>query len=201
MAWHFTKGTFRVYLSTDIETSALRIMNANRAGEHAATLEETISQTRERRDSEKKRYLTQYGVNIKDLSNYDLIVDTTVATPEQVAECIISSFEAWQKDKTFKALYVSPERLYYPDDESDGERVASLSSELESGRDIPQVCIAEKDGDFYLVDGLESALAYSFNLDVFVPAKLVKADAFGSERSSGNIERLRKNRLHFSRTA
>ena len=39
MAWHFTEGTFKVYLSTDIETSALRIMSANRKGEHNATLE------------------------------------------------------------------------------------------------------------------------------------------------------------------
>ena len=181
MAWHFTRGTFKVYLSTDIETSALRIMNANRTGEHAATLEETILQTAERRDSEKKRYFTQYGVNIKDLSNYDLVVDTTVATPEQVAECIVTSFEAWQKDKSFKALYVSPERLYYPDDESDSERVAFLSAELESGKDIPSVTVAEKDGDFYIVDGLESALAYSFNFNVFIPSKLLKADVCASE--------------------
>lgn len=181
MAWHFTKGTFRIYLSTDIETSALRIMNANRVGEHASTLEQTIEQTRERRDSEKKRYLTQYGVDIKDLSNYDLVVDTTFATPDQVAECIISAFESWQKDKSFKALYVSPERLYYPDDESNGEQVAFLSSELESGREIPEVTVAEKEGDFYLADGLESALAHSFNLDVFIPAKLTAAAPCASE--------------------
>ena len=69
MAWHFTKGTFKIYLSTDIETSALRIMSANRQGEHAASLEETINDTRARRESEKKRYLEQYGVDIKDLTN------------------------------------------------------------------------------------------------------------------------------------
>ena len=85
MAWHFTKGTFKVYLSCDIETSALRIMNANRAEEHSATLAETIDCTRSRRESEKKRYKEQYGVDIKDLSNYSLIVDTTAATPEEVA--------------------------------------------------------------------------------------------------------------------
>ena len=55
MAWHFTEGTFKIYLSVDAETSALRIMNANRVGEHAATLEETVRQTRARRESEKKR--------------------------------------------------------------------------------------------------------------------------------------------------
>ena len=55
MAWHFTPGTFKIYLSTDIETSAIRIMNANRKGEHAGTLEETIADTRARRQSEQKR--------------------------------------------------------------------------------------------------------------------------------------------------
>ena len=64
MAWHFTEGTFKVYLSCDAETSALRIMNDVRPGERAATLEESIRNTRERRESEKKRYMTQYGVDI-----------------------------------------------------------------------------------------------------------------------------------------
>ena len=95
MAWHFTEGTFKVYLSTDPETSALRIMHANRAGEHAASLEATIAETRARRESEKKRYMTQYGVDIKDLTNYDLIVDTTVATPSEVASAIIVSMNEW----------------------------------------------------------------------------------------------------------
>lgn len=174
MAWHFTRNTFRVYLSTDIETSALRIMNANRKGEHASTLEETILETRQRRESEKKRYLAQYGVDIKDLSNYSLVVDTTVATPEQVAECIISSFEKWKLDSGFKALFVSPERLYYPDREPDSELLGSLSAALECGKEVPAVNVSEKDGDFYLVDGLESALAYSFNMDVLIPASITK---------------------------
>ena len=111
MAWHFTEGTFKVYLSTDPETSALRIMGANRAGEHAATLEETIKETKARRESEKKRYKTQYGVDIKDLINYSLIVDTTAATPDEVAECILSAFEEWKRDSEYKAAYISTDRI------------------------------------------------------------------------------------------
>ena len=101
MAWHFTKGTFKIYLSTDPETSALRIMNANRVGEHQGTLEDTVRDTRARRESEKKRYFEQYGVDIKDLTNYSLIVDTTYATPEVISECIIESFKRWQEDNIF----------------------------------------------------------------------------------------------------
>ena len=176
MAWHFTEGTFKVYLSVDAETSALRIMNANREGEHASTLEETIKQTRERRESEKKRYLTQYGVDIKDLMNYSLIVDTSNATPDEVAECIISSFLAWQKNKELRWAYITPERLYYPDDAPDQNEVAFRASELDLGEEIPEVCVVESEGEFYLADGVESALAYSFNMNTFIPARLIRGN-------------------------
>ena len=181
MAWHFTEGTFKVYLSTDVETSALRIMGANRQGEHAATLEETIKDTKARRESEKKRYKTQYGVDIKDLSNYTLIVDTTVANPTEVAECILSSLEAWQSDPEFKAVYISGERLNYPDDEPDGEKIAYYSTMLEDGEDIPEVRVFEEDGEFYVDGDVEAALANSFSDSPFFRATLVKGSSEGKK--------------------
>ena len=177
MAWHFTKGTFKVYLSTDVETASLRIMGANRTCEHAATLEETIACTKARRESEKKRYSEKYGVDITDLSNYSLIVDTTNATPDEVAGVIISCFEKWKEDKSLRFCYVSPERLNYLDDEHDGELLAEYSSCLERGEDIPAVNVFESDGEFYIDAGQESALAYSFNLFTFVPVTLVRGEA------------------------
>jgi cytidylate kinase len=176
MAWHFTQGTFKVYLSTDIETSAIRIMSANRDGEHAMTLDETVKDTRARRSSEKKRYMEQYGVDIKDLSNYDLVLDTTYATPTEVADCLISSFEAWQKDKTLKALYVCPERLKYPDDAADDKLVSEYALRLELGQKLPPITVTEREGEFYITSGLESALAYSFNMSTFIPAVLVEEE-------------------------
>lgn len=173
MAWHFTGGTFKVYLSTDIETSALRIMNANRLGEHSATLEQTVASTRERRLSEQKRYMTQYNVDIKDLSNYDLVVDTTNASPEEVAGIILSSLELWKKDNSFRLCYLSPERINYPDDAPDVDKLTELSGELEQGSALPEITVFEKDGEFYLEEGLESALAYAFAMSTFVPARLV----------------------------
>ncbi|MBQ8371476.1 MAG: (d)CMP kinase [Clostridia bacterium] len=176
MAWHFTKGTFKVYLSADIETSALRIMNANRQGEHAATLDETVAQTAARRKSEQKRYMEQYGVDITDLTNYSLIVDTTVATPDEIAGVIISSFERWKGERDLSAAYISPERLSFVDDEHDGELLAELAAALDRGEDIPPVSVFEKDGEFYVEEGRESALAYALNFYTFVPVRLVKGD-------------------------
>ena len=181
MAWHFTKGTFKVYLSVDAETSAIRIMGANRVGEHSATLEETIRDTKARRESEKKRYKEQYGVDIKDLSNYSLIVDTSVATPTQVAECILDSFEKWQKDRDFSKVYISFQRLNFPDDEPDAELIAHYSSMLELGESLPEISVIECDGEFYIDNGAEIAIAYSFGEDVFIPASLVKGDISGKK--------------------
>lgn len=181
MAWHFTPGTFRIYLSVDIETSAWRIMNANRCGEHASTIEDTIKETRARRESEKKRYMTQYGVDIKDLTNYSLIVDTTSATPTEVAERIIASFEEWKRDKDYHRAFLSPERLRFPDDEADSALVAELSAKLDEGMDIPEITVFEEDGDFYIADGAESALAYIFSEATFIPARLVKRSSDGAK--------------------
>jgi cytidylate kinase len=176
MAWHFTEGTFKIYLSTDLETAAARIWNAQRVCEHASTLEETVVCTKERRASEKKRYYEQYGVDITDLMNYSLVVDTTYATPREVAGVILSSFEKWKKDKSLRFCYVSPERLNYVDDEQDAELIAELSDRLERTQDLPAVTVFEDDGEFYVEDGLESALAYSFNFFTYVPTTLVKGE-------------------------
>ena len=174
MAWHFTEGTFKVYLSTDTEVSAFRIMSANRQGEHCATLEATVADTKARRNSERKRYMTQYGVDIKDLTNYSVVVDTTDATPDEVAECILSSFDIWKTDKLFKKAYISSTRLMYPDDEADSELIEEYSSLLESGEAIPEITVYEEDNEFYLLSGAEAAISYALSGAVFVPCNLVQ---------------------------
>lgn len=181
LAWHFTKNTFKVYLSTDITTSALRIMWANRVDEHKGTLEETIDCTKNRRESEKKRYKEQYGVDIKNLLNYDLIVDTTVANPDQVSACVIESFNRWLEDNSYKCAFLSSERINYPCKESDNDLVNEYVAALERGEAIPEIKVFEEDGEFYLLEGLESAMAYAFSMSTFVPTTLVHHQRGGEE--------------------
>lgn len=176
MAWHFTEGTFKVYLSVDENTSALRIMYANRTGETSSSLEDAVAKTRARTESEKRRYFEQYGVNIKDLSNYDLVVDTTYASAEEVAACIADGFEIWRREGGYKCACICPERLKYPDTEPDGERLSALSLSLELGEQISLPEAVYRDGNFYLVSGLEEALAYSLSFRTFVPTRLVCRD-------------------------
>jgi hypothetical protein len=75
--------------------------------------------------------------------------------------------------------YISPLRLYYPDDECDMEEAASLSVALEEGREIPPVKLYQKDGEFYVADGVSSALAYSLVDASLVPAEIIKGEPSG----------------------
>ena len=58
----------------------------------------------------------------------------------------------------------------------DEEKMTSYASSLERGEDIPPVKVFEHDGEFYIEDGQESALAYAFNLYTYLPTVIVKGE-------------------------
>jgi hypothetical protein len=64
-----------------------------------------------RSESERMRFLTRYGVDKTRLRNYDLVCDTTSATPEQVAETIVKHLHI-PSPGTGPACYLDPKRIY-----------------------------------------------------------------------------------------
>lgn len=173
MAWHFVSDTFKVYLSCEAETSAARIMNAKRAEEPFSSFEEALEGIRGRRASEKKRYLEQYGTDIKDMANYDLILDTTYVSPETVADKLCEAFGLWKQDRTFRAAYICPERLLYDSDEVLMDEAERIADRLEEDILPSEVTVRESDGTFYVDSGTNSALAYALCDYNYVPARYV----------------------------
>ena len=91
MAWHFVPDTFKVFLSVQLDTAALRVMEDHRGNvESYTTLNEAKKRLMERKESENTRYINKYGVDCSNPSNYELIIDTTGISPEQAAEMIMS---------------------------------------------------------------------------------------------------------------
>lgn len=90
MAWHFVPDSFKVYLSVQLDAAARRVIRDQRGTvESYASLDEAKDRLVERKRSENLRYITKYGVDCSNPSNYDLIIDTTYISPEQVAETIM----------------------------------------------------------------------------------------------------------------
>ena len=176
MAWHFVRGTFRVYLSCDAETSAARIMNARREGESFESFAEACENIKSRRASERKRYSEQYGVDITDMSNYDLVLDTTYISPETVADYLIEAFESFKTNNGFRSCCICPERLFYNSEDVDMDIVNELADKLEQNGLCDEVTVVERAGDFYIDKGTNSALAYAISDYPLVPARLVKKE-------------------------
>jgi len=80
---------FKVCLDASLRERVKRI--GLRDGESE---EEAERNTAERQDSEAKRYIKYYGIDVSDRSIFDLIVNTDDKTPDQVAEAIIRSMGA-----------------------------------------------------------------------------------------------------------
>jgi CMP/dCMP kinase len=93
MAWHFIPSAFKVFLSVDARLAAQRIFDAPRSSETPyANVEEVLQANLARRASEVERFKTRYGVNIADHANFDLVVDTSSASPEAIANVVVAEF-------------------------------------------------------------------------------------------------------------
>jgi len=96
LAWFFIPKSFKVYLTCDIIVSADRISNdQQRKNEQYVSRKEAVRDIMARKTSENKRYMELYGADCSDLSNFDLVIDTSFITPEKVADTIIVGYLEW----------------------------------------------------------------------------------------------------------
>lgn len=94
LAWHFVPQSFKVYLVVDPRAAVGRVYGAGRADERYASVEEAAAEVLARQAVEAARYHDTYGVHVDDWRNYDLIVDTSRAGVDTVAEVVIAYFDA-----------------------------------------------------------------------------------------------------------
>ena len=94
LAWFFIPGSFKVYLSVDVQEAAQRILSdPGRNSEQYASIEEAVEKILARKQSENERFLKKYGADCGKMANFNLVVDTTHKTPEQVADAILNALK------------------------------------------------------------------------------------------------------------
>ena len=100
LGWYAVPESFKVYLRVDIDVAAQRAFNDlnRKSSESFATVEEQKADMQKRFKMENERYWNLYHVRKEDMSNYDLVVDTTNMTPEEVAEEIKREYTKWLEE-------------------------------------------------------------------------------------------------------
>jgi cytidylate kinase len=88
-AWHFIPQSIKIFLDVDLAEGAKRIFNDLRPEEKENTTIEHVRANIIRREaSEQQRYKKYYSIDPLDKKNYDLVIDTTNLTPDQVVNKI-----------------------------------------------------------------------------------------------------------------
>jgi len=96
LAWFFLPNSFKLFLKTDVAVAAQRITcDSKRSSEKYVSVEEAINHIIARKESENKRYVELYGADCLDLTNFDLVIDTSNITPEEVSDKIIAGYQSW----------------------------------------------------------------------------------------------------------
>lgn len=97
LGWYAVPESFKVYLTIDINEAAKRAFyDENRKEtEKFLTIDEQKADMLRRYKMENERYFNLYGVHKEDVSNYDLVVDTTDKAPMEVKELILREYRKW----------------------------------------------------------------------------------------------------------
>lgn len=100
LGWYVAPFSFKIYLKVDIDEAANRAFldEARKNTECFETVEKHKQDLIKRFKLENERYYNLYGVRKDDMKNYDLVLDTTNMTPEEVCNTIIQKYKLWKNE-------------------------------------------------------------------------------------------------------
>jgi cytidylate kinase len=99
-AWHFIPDSFKIYLKVDENEGAKRMFEDYLENEHRKVEDNNIKTkedikhiSRNRKKSDDERYKKIYNIDVNDMSQYDLVLDTTKLDKNEVYQKVKESVE------------------------------------------------------------------------------------------------------------
>src|SRR5262245_26442559 len=110
LAWFYFREALKVHLVVDPVVAANRVLArpANLV-ERYASVAEAQQRLAQRSESERTRFLERYGVDKARLRNYDLVCDSTRATPEEIVDRIVGVLAGPVGEL---GLFIDPRRIH-----------------------------------------------------------------------------------------
>lgn len=138
MAWHFLPNAFKIKLEVNPVLAAERIIAADRKHEKYGDFDSTLRGLKDRKASERERFLKYYGVDIEDQENYDLVIETTDVTPQAIQIVTNDCIKDWLIQKPYDHFWVGAKNLV----------------PTKSKRDLRKtVTVMRKDGFYLILNG------------------------------------------------
>ena len=95
--WFYAQpNAFKILLDVDEEVAWERIFKAERSTDKHATKKHAINEVKERNSNDEARYMKLYNVDLWNPNNYNLVIDTSERTPEEVLQIILDEYKAYK---------------------------------------------------------------------------------------------------------
>jgi predicted cytidylate kinase len=145
LAWYFFTDAVKIHFIAEPSVAARRALG--RPGdtvENYASIEEARGRLAARSESERMRFISRYGADKTRLRNYDLVCDSTSATPEQLVERIMTYLGSGDSHHPGPTCLLDPKRISIPDN----------GTEPDNGTDgVPAVSVGYVAPRFFAVSG------------------------------------------------
>lgn len=206
LAWNFVTESFKVFLMVDINEAANRVFNDNRDTETYASVQECKKALLDRQLLEQERFAQLYGIDYYNMNNYNLVLETTNASPEVIAKEILNRFEEYKQQKFKQMMLLNPTSVY-----PTGKVEEAASIEAAEEASYRQIKVGIKNNEWYVTEGQAQLLDAVRKAQPFiyataeneVPATVELSDISDFEKA-GNfkykkhpVEQDEKNLIHF----
>jgi len=182
LAWHFVENSFKVFLLVDTGEAARRVFDDDRSVEVYQNVEEAKAGLEERAGLEQVRFRELYGIDYYDASNYDLIIESTCASPGQVALEIRRNFDLYQNKPFPVKVELNLGSLHFE----------NALEKKEAGKGQPlclcaegSFCVTQHSGGYYLTGRRQCAAKAIAEGRVFAEIKDIRLDKAAQRHGSG----------------
>lgn len=188
LAFHNIPKSFSVRLTANSKVAGERLFYDKKRGAEDnkyTSIEEAQEAREKRRIGEQERYIKRYGVDLEDENNYNLIIDTSYSTIDDISDTILTCLDYYTQGREFCKKWASPKTLLPLQSEratlSRGESRGNFEEMEESIKqngympNIP-IEIIEVDGYKYIIEGHHKNFASAHLNKTLVPYQVIAKD-------------------------
>jgi len=182
MAWHFINKSVKIYFTVNPIIAAKRVISDNYRNNEPIVKDIYAKSLNllDRRASEDKRFKAKYGVDCSDLINFDLVIDTTIPTIEEISKLIIKLYKEYSKKYEVNKYWASP-MILHPTEHirklGHDESKIIKQSVSDDGYNINSIVEVIKLGnDLFIWDGHKRVSAAIFKKVSLIPIYILAKD-------------------------
>lgn len=142
------------------------------------SIEDATNQREKRRIGEIKRYKERYGVDLSDQNNYNLIIDTSFSTIEDISDTILNCLERYQEGKFVPKTWASPKIFLSTQSVRDTGDLSDIQASIkENGFDPTYLIdVVAVDELLFINDGHHRCFGALYSGKTLIPYEIIARD-------------------------